>query len=348
MRIALSRLAARTGRAEVVLPAYCCFSIPASAVAAGLRVRLVEVDARGGVDPEALARLPLERAAALVVTNLFGVPEPMTRVRDIARAAGCGVVDDAAQALGAIDGGEHVGSRGDVGILSFGRGKPLSALGGGAAIWPRGVDPTELADHTDHAERAHPLSATVRAVGYDLARHPVVLRLLASIPSLGIGTTVYDPGFARGPMSGTASALANAVLADLDGHNRERADRAQRIGKRITNETGFAPLLAREGAHAVHPRLGVRAPSASARDAALAALTALGATRMYPTPIGAIPELAAHLVGRSAGLGETFAGRLLSVPTHAGLGPARQDRLVRTLARIARATHASHTGRDAS
>ena len=46
LRALLAALASRSGRREVVIPAYCCLSVPAAAVAAGLRVRLVDVDAR--------------------------------------------------------------------------------------------------------------------------------------------------------------------------------------------------------------------------------------------------------------------------------------------------------------
>ena len=53
------------GRDEVLVPAYTCFSIPASAVAAGLCVRLVDVTLSGRIDAKALDPLPLEGAADL-------------------------------------------------------------------------------------------------------------------------------------------------------------------------------------------------------------------------------------------------------------------------------------------
>jgi len=44
LRVALRAAAAGTGRDEVVLPAYTCWSVAAAAVAAGLKVRLADVD----------------------------------------------------------------------------------------------------------------------------------------------------------------------------------------------------------------------------------------------------------------------------------------------------------------
>ncbi|MBY0401844.1 aminotransferase class V-fold PLP-dependent enzyme, partial [Myxococcota bacterium] len=152
MRVALALLAERSGRNEVAIPAYGCFSIPASVVAAGLKVRLVDVDDEGRLSPEAVERIPFERVAAVVVGNLFGLPEPVTGLAARAREAGTALIDDAAQALGATAADGVVGARGDVGILSFGRGKPLSALGGGAAIWPDG----DLDSRVDREEQTPP------------------------------------------------------------------------------------------------------------------------------------------------------------------------------------------------
>ena len=97
-------------------------------------------------------------------------------------------------------------------MLSFGRSKPLSALGGGALVWKHRPDP--IPDDLTLRGRTGPGSScatrrrhALRAAAYDLARVPAVLRVLAAIPALGIGTTVYDPGFRQGPIQGASSGL---------------------------------------------------------------------------------------------------------------------------------------------
>ena len=153
LRVAFEELARRSGRREVLVPAYTCYSVPAAAAAAGLRVRLVDVDSGGQLDPEALGRLPLERAAALVVCNLFGIAEPLGAVRELTAEAGIAIIDDAAQALGASGPDGPAGGRGDAGVLSFARGKPLSALGGGALVGPIGSARHESARRDGVARR---------------------------------------------------------------------------------------------------------------------------------------------------------------------------------------------------
>lgn len=332
LRVAFARLATSTARNEIAIPAYSCFSIPAAAVAAGLRVRLVDIDVTGQLDLESLASLPLGHLAAITVANLFGVPEPIEAAIGLARAAGVGVVDDAAQTLGGASFDGPVGSRGDVGVLSFGRGKPLSALGGGALIWRQ----PSLSDAVpDEAENPNRWEALLRAVTYDAARIPVLLRALSAIPALGIGTTIYDTSFSQGPIPGAAVALAAALLPELDAANQSRSRRAEAIGARLSVETNFVPLLARPDDTGVYPRLGVLAPTPLQCRAALAALEPLGATRMYPTPLSEIPALLPHLVGDVHCPGaQDFCARLLTLPTHAALRGRRLDEVVRILQRV--------------
>ena len=331
LRVALAQHATASGRAEVVVPAYTCFSVPAAAVAAGLRVRLVDVTLEGKIDPEALATLPLERAAALVVCNLLGVAEATGPLRSILRAAEVALVDDAAQSLGVRTPEGPVGGRGDVGVLSFGRGKPLSALGGGALAWAK--RPNELEGPPPARPRRG--VALGRAAVYRLALVPWLFRGLSEIPALGIGETTYDPGFRRGEIDGASLCLAAASLPGLESKNRSRQARAQNLVERLRERTRFRPLVpAAEGS--ASPRLGVLAPSAGARDAALAALASLGATRMYPSALDRVEALRPHLVGATAcPVAHEFAARLLTLPTHAGLGPDDLEEIARTLERLA-------------
>jgi dTDP-4-amino-4,6-dideoxygalactose transaminase len=330
LRVAFGYLAELTGRTEVVVPGYCCFSVPAAAVAAGLRVRLVDVDPLGRIDAGALAGLPLERAAAVLIGNLFGLPEPLDAIAPIAAGAQAPLIDDAAQALGARSPEGAAGVRGRLGVLSFGRGKPLSALGGGALVWTEQGD----ANAVPSAVPGRRLRAVVEALAYDLARNPFLLRVAAAIPALGIGRTVYDPDFRHGAIDGASLCLANGLLPSLGESNRDRRERAESIAARIETETGFTALRTPMGSVGVYPRLGLMAPSAESRNAALRRLTWLGATTMYPTALDEIPALEPHLAGETSCPGaHAFCARLLTVPTHSGLTPARQSALIKELGR---------------
>ena len=328
LRRGLAAVAAESGRDEVVIPAYTCYSVAAAAVAAGLRVRLVDVTPRGAIDAAALERLPLERAAAVVVCNLFGVPEPVTALAQLCDAAGAALVDDAAQTLGAATAEGPVGGRGSLGVLSFARGKPLAALGGGALVWsraPRGAPPA--------APRPRRLRAALLALAHDIVLSPLAFGWVAALPGLHVGETRFESDFARGEISGESLALAQARLARLETENAERARRAEQLAVRIAETTDFEPLLAPSG-QGVYPRLALLAPDPARRDAALARLLArgLGASGMYPQSLDALPALAPHRTdGEHCPEARRLAARILTVSVGPALGERAVSRLVAAL-----------------
>lgn len=348
LRAALVELARQSARSEVVLPAYTCFSVPAAAVAAGLRVRLVDVDDAGRVDPAALAKLPLERAAAVVVCNLFGAAEPIAAVRRIASAAGAALVDDAAQALGARDDDGPAGARGDVGILSFARGKPLSGLGGGARFIAGKGEPLARGDSAGGDARTAARvgagargAAALRALGFAIARDPRVFGWLAALPFLAIGETPFEPGFLRGPIRRASLVLAAADVPRFRDRAAERLGRARTLARAVEAATPFRSLLPAAPEGSVAPRLALRAPDGSARAAALCRLDALGAgaSALYPSALDSVPGLAAHLVGETRLPGaRALAACLLTLPLHGGLAGALLARSIEALRAAARGT----------
>ena len=131
---ALRRLASRD-RNEVVIPSYTCFSVAASIVKAGLRPRLADVSTEtldfhsGG-----LADTDFSRVLAIVATNLYGMPDDLAALSDVARANGVFLIDDAAQAMGASGHGRLSGTWGDAGIFSLDKGKNVTAIDAGIIV----------------------------------------------------------------------------------------------------------------------------------------------------------------------------------------------------------------------
>src|SRR5262249_48475493 len=129
----LSRL--RPERDIVAIPAYTCFSVPASIVRAGLKIFPVDVDPKTlDFNGASLAAVPRNRLLCLVPCNLFGFPNDWSAVREVADRTGAFVVDDAAQGLGSTRDSQRAGRRGDIGIYSLGRGKSMGSVGGGLLV----------------------------------------------------------------------------------------------------------------------------------------------------------------------------------------------------------------------
>src|SRR5262249_4351647 len=99
---------------------------------------LVDVHAGNAcIEPATVAAAVGRATKAIIATHLHGGLVPMREVMDVAAAHGLSVVEDAAQASGAMVQGRRAGTWGDAGVLSFGGSKLLSAGRGGAIITDR-------------------------------------------------------------------------------------------------------------------------------------------------------------------------------------------------------------------
>src|SRR5262245_5336669 len=99
---------------------------------------LVDVDPDNwNLVPENLAQAVGPKTRALIVSHLHGGLVPMKKLMIFARKHNLAVIEDAAQVPGAVLGGKKAGTWGDVGILSFGGSKLLSAGRGGALLTSR-------------------------------------------------------------------------------------------------------------------------------------------------------------------------------------------------------------------
>lgn len=95
----------------------------------------VEPDARTyNLDPMKLEAAITSRTRAIIAVHLYGQPADMDAINAIARKHGLKVIEDAAQAHGALYKGRKVGSLADAAGFSFYPGKNLGALGDAGAI----------------------------------------------------------------------------------------------------------------------------------------------------------------------------------------------------------------------
>lgn len=120
---------------EVLLAGYDFAGNFRAVEAVGARPALVDIDPRRWcLDVERLANATSDRTRAVIASHLHGGLAPMRRLMAIAAERGIAVVEDACQSSGAIVDGRRAGTWGDVGVLSFGGSKLLTAGRGGAVI----------------------------------------------------------------------------------------------------------------------------------------------------------------------------------------------------------------------
>jgi perosamine synthetase len=123
---------------EVIMAAYDYSGNFLSIHAIGAHPVLVDIDADNwNLAPENLSAAFRATTRAVIVSHLHGGLVPMSEVMELARRHGVAVIEDAAQAPGALVQGRMAGAWGDVGVLSFGGSKLLTAGRGGAILTPQ-------------------------------------------------------------------------------------------------------------------------------------------------------------------------------------------------------------------
>jgi dTDP-4-amino-4,6-dideoxygalactose transaminase len=196
VEVALRALKVGAGN-EVILAGYDYPGNFLAVHAVGARPVLVDVAPLNwnlDIDRVAAALTPATRA--IIASHLHGGLVPMRELMELARSRGVSVVEDAAQAVGALVQGKQAGTWGDVGVLSFGGSKLLTAGRGGAILTCR-IDVAQRARLAmDRGNRLCPLSELQAAVllpqldrladRHDHRRENVarLVSLLAHVPGL--------------------------------------------------------------------------------------------------------------------------------------------------------------------
>jgi dTDP-4-amino-4,6-dideoxygalactose transaminase len=86
------------------------------------------------IDPRQIERAITKKTKAILPVHLYGHPCDINAVSEVARKHGLPMIEDAAQAHGALYNGTKVGTFGEISCFSFYPGKNLGAYGEGGAL----------------------------------------------------------------------------------------------------------------------------------------------------------------------------------------------------------------------
>ena len=132
--LALKALGITNPDDEVITVANTYFATPVSVVIAGAKPVLVDCGENYLIDVDKIESAITSKTKAIMPVHLFGYPADMDKINAIAKKHDLKVIEDAAQAHGALYKGKKVGSFGDLGCFSFYPGKNLGAFGDGGII----------------------------------------------------------------------------------------------------------------------------------------------------------------------------------------------------------------------
>jgi dTDP-4-amino-4,6-dideoxygalactose transaminase len=120
---------------EVIVPANSFIASAAAVIAVGAVPVFADVDpATLLLTPTTIGPVLTQRTAAVMVVHLYGQPADMHAINALAERAGLCVIEDAAQAHGALWQGRRAGSMSRAGCFSFYPAKNLGAFGDAGAV----------------------------------------------------------------------------------------------------------------------------------------------------------------------------------------------------------------------
>ena len=315
--LALILLALKTlsPRREVLIPAYTCFSVPSAILKAGLRVALCDIELSSlDFHPERLREAINEETLCVVPDHLFGFPSEMSSINGYCKEKGVYVVEDAAQAMGNTYGRKLLGTLGDVGFFSLGRGKNITCGSGGIIITDSGRIAEAISGYYDRLEKPDRLGALkeyFQLVLMVVFAHPSLYWFPAGLPFLQLGQTLFDQNFPMQKMSGVKAALLRNWRDQLTQSNWVRTKTAFYFAEQLqlpTLRKNSVPYL----------RFPVLVDSSEVRNRiySIAQKKGLGISLMYPTPINEIEEIKQTFNGEIFPVAKVVAERLLTLPTH--------------------------------
>ncbi len=310
---------------EIVIPNYTCWSLPSAIVRAGFKIRIIDIDnSTLTVCPDALSKCIDDKSCAVIVTHLFGIPGKIDEIEKICKERQLFLIDDAAQGLGATQNDKKIGSFGDAGILSFGRGKTITVQAGGAAI----IRDKEIAEIADSIYNDEFTEASVSRCNdklqlaiYKLFFNRYLYWIPDSLPFLNIGETIYDTRFEISKMADHRSEWGLKIFSRLEKIVKNRRKIAKKYVQYI-REAKLGDFITTEFSNnSAYLRFPMVFKNRRSRRYILEKGHKLGISGMYPGTIDSINGISQYLVRDSLQCprSQDIAGRLVTLPTHYGI-----------------------------
>lgn len=337
---AITQCAARSTASdpEVIIPAYGCPDLVAACLQANTYPKLVDVaPSHWGYDLESLKSNLSPNTVAIVAVNLLGLGDGCADLTHLCKERRIALIQDSAQFLPRVPRewpGDYV-------VLSFGRGKPMNLLGGGALIEPPGEDPAPSILPGNYTLKDRLLASRGAAIAFNVLTRPRIYGMFSALPGTGLGHVTYKPLINAAPLPARAW---ERVAPAFDRYRQSPSYRRDIWDSALPDWSDFGIVaLASPGPTlpAEPLRLALLASDALARDILVAELnrTGLGASRLYATDLPAIAGMP-EIIRQQGPFpnASSLARRLFTLPTHRLVG-------IQTVKLSQRTVHAWHQSR---
>jgi perosamine synthetase len=329
-------------RNEVIIPAFTCYSVPSAIVRAGLKIRLCDVN------PETLdfnftefqkITNTNDKLLGIVCPHLFGLPADIEKASSILANPQITIIEDAAQAMGMVVNNRKLGTLGDIGFFSLGRGKVLSTVNGGIII----TNSKRIAEEIEIVVKENTAQLSVNhsklmayAVALSVFSNPSLFWLPKLMPGLKLGETIYNPQFPVRQLSPFQAGLARNWRKRITEFQAKRKQNVHYWSEVLIRFPWLQPVpIRKESIEETFPllRFPVLVPNPSLRNNLLkiSEKFGLGIMTTYPGSIDKINELKLESEVKFFPSAQECVDRLVTFPVHGLVAPKDRQRIVKCL-----------------
>jgi dTDP-4-amino-4,6-dideoxygalactose transaminase len=281
---------------EVITVAHTATPTASGISLSGAKPVFIDIDPQSyTIDPNLIEQAITPHTKAIVPVHIYGQPANLVPILAIAQKHHLHVVEDCAQAHGALYQGKKAGTWGSVGCFSFYPSKNLGAFGDGGMV---------VTNQSQIAQKVQ------------------LLRNYGSITR-----DIHEIEGTNSRLDEIQAAILNAKLQYLDIHNKRRREIAHIYRTQITHPEIDHPIEKGWGTHAYHLYV-IQTPHRDRLRSHLAKC-GIGTGIHYPTPVHKQPAYA-HLNTPPLPITEHIVNRILSLPIFPELTDLEIDHIIKS------------------
>lgn len=313
---------------NIIIPDYACPDLVSAAVYAEVMPIVVDNKANSHLyDPDKLASSIDKNTIAIIAVNFMGAAQDIDFLKLLSAKHSIKLIEDRAQFF-PIQAESSMQT--DYSIYSFGRGKPVNLLGGGAlaakdrlsTIAKKAISPLK-----------EPRQLYIKASIYNLIITPFIYRVISAIPFLNIGKTQYHELCYIGAMPQKKREILSSNIKHY--LKRERYT-STLLASQIAQIDGITPLYSNNQRELL--RISFLTNTEEVRNNIYLALEkkGLGVSCLYPSPLHERDDVQQLLTAKFQPLNsQLLAKRLITIPSHENLTKKDASKIIKVITDIA-------------
>jgi len=314
---------------EVLIPAYACPDLISAILYAGAIPILVEIQANSPfLSTKDLESKITPNSIALIAVNFLGLSEQVNVLGPICNKHDLFLINDSAQFFPKLINSSSF--PGDVTILSFGRGKPINLLHGGAVVTNNtdivhALGQLQISDADHSSTFVQKLKISI----YNIVIRPLFYGLLNHVPGLNIGETIFSELPSIRKMDNNYSSLLEANINQYNASFNASVMIHQKLAS-ISDERVIDLFPADElQENMMLLRYPVLITDKTIRDTFADATPSLGVSTLYQRPLSEIKGLEKVLDPDAFyPNASNFADHLVTLPTHEDVDEELVDTII--------------------